>query len=345
MFDLEKIIRPNIKMLTPYSSARGEYKGGADIFLDANESPYGSALNRYPDPYQTKLKQAIGKAKGIEVSSIFIGNGSDEAIDLLFRAYCEPKVDKAYIFSPTYGMYRVSAQINNIELVELPLTAEFELPSIDLIKVSITSRGLLFICSPNNPTGNIYSLEVISEIAKAFDGLVILDEAYIDFSCAKSGTSLLDKIDNLVVLQTMSKAYGLAGLRLGIAYANKKIISVLNKIKPPYNVNTLSQEKGLEALNEKNSKIREKQISEIISQRERLFKALNELPWTVEVFPSQGNFILASFTNPQQIIESLRRVGIIIRDRRSQIKNGLRISIGNPEENTKLINTLNELCK
>ena len=345
MFDFEKIIRPNIKMLTPYSSARDEYKGVADILMDANESPYASAINRYPDPYQVDLKQAISKVKGVDVTNIFIGNGSDEAIDLLFRAYCEPKVDKAYIFSPTYGMYSVSAQINNVELVEIPLTAEFELPSIDLIKENITSRGLLFICSPNNPTGNIYSLEAISEIAKAFDGLVVVDEAYIDFSYAKSMTSLLDKIDNLVVLQTMSKAYGLAGLRLGLAYANEKIISVLNKIKPPYNVNTLSQEKGLEALNEKNSKIREKQILEIISNRERLFIALNQLPCTIEVFPSQGNFILATFTNPQQILDSLRNAGIIIRDRRSQIKNGLRISVGSPDENAKLITTLKELCK
>lgn len=342
MFDLEKVIRPNIKLLKPYRSARAEYQGDAEMFLDANESPYPTALNRYPDPYQSKLKKKISQLKGVAASNIFVGNGSDEAIDLLFRAFCEPGVDKAYLFTPTYGMYKVSAQINNIEQVNIPLTSEFELPSIDRIKKSITSKGLLFICSPNNPTGNIFPLQTVSEIAYEFDGLVVLDEAYIDFSDAQSGVSLLAGIPNLVVLQTLSKAYGLAGLRLGLGYANENIITVLNKIKPPYNINTLSQAKGLEALGQ--VELQEQQISEIITQRERLFKSLNDLSCTIKVYPSQANFLLTTFQEPQMILDKLRSLGIIIRDRRSQIENGLRISVGSPEENTKLINILKELC-
>ncbi len=342
MFDLENIIRPNIKLLNPYSSAREEYQGNAEILLDANESPYPTGLNRYPDPYQSQLKQKISQLKGVAVSNIFVGNGSDEVIDLLFRAFCKPEVDKAYLFTPTYGMYEVSAQINNIKIVTIPLTSEFELPSIDVIRNSIKSKGLLFICSPNNPTGNTYSLSSVSKIAQSFDGLVVLDEAYIDFSNATSGISLLAKIPNLVVIQTMSKAYGLAGLRLGLGYAHDNIINVLNKIKPPYNINTLSQAKGLEALDK--VELQKKKVSEIISQRERLFNSLNELSCTIKVYPSHGNFLLATFREPQIIIDKLRSLGIIIRDRRSQITNGLRISIGSPKENTKLINILKELC-
>jgi len=244
MFNLEAIIRPNIKELKPYSSARGEYSGNASIWLDANENPYETDLNRYPDPLQSELKRVVSNSKGVPSDQIFIGNGSDEAIDLLFRAFCEPGKDKAYLFPPTYGMYEVSAQINAIEVVKINLTEEFELPETGAILNAVNSRGLLFVCSPNNPTGTVYPLSQIRSLASQFSGIVVVDEAYIDFAQGKSATSLLDDTPNLVVLQTLSKAYGLAGLRVGMAFANANIITILNSLKPPYNINTLSQQKS-----------------------------------------------------------------------------------------------------
>ena len=243
MFKLENIIRKNIIDLTPYSSAREEFKEEASIWLDANENPFETIVNRYPDPFQTALKKELSIIKGLQTNQIFIGNGSDEAIDLMFRAFCEPDKDKSYIFPPTYGMYEVSAKINNIETVKINLKPDFQLPDKSDFIEKIDSAGLLFICSPNNPTGNTYSLKSIKEIASVFSGLVIVDEAYIDFSSSKSAISLLNEIPNLVVLNTLSKAYGLAGLRLGMAFASKEVIAVMNKIKPPYNVNSIESDR------------------------------------------------------------------------------------------------------
>ncbi len=343
MFNINQIIRKNIRELQPYSSAREEFSGQATIWLDANENPFDTHLNRYPDPYQVELKQAISARKGLEVNQVFVGNGSDEAIDLLFRAFCEPREDKAFIFSPTYGMYEVVAKINNVALVKLDLDEYFDLPKLADIKPHFDSKGLLFICSPNNPTGNVYSLESIRELAHNFTGLVVVDEAYIDFSNTKSAISLLKSAPNLVVLQTMSKAYGLAGLRLGFAYASEEIITVLNKIKAPYNVNTLSQIKGLEIL--KNATIVNDQIEQIKSQREMLIAELEEMPFVKKVYPTEANFILAEFENAEMVFSTLQNKGIIIRNRTSQVKDGLRITVGTPAQNKVLLNRLKEMTK
>lgn len=341
MFNIDNITRKNIRELKPYSSAREEFNGQANIWLDANENPFDTGLNRYPDPYQLELKKAISKIKGVTSDQIFIGNGSDEVIDLLFRAFCEPKEDKAFLFPPTYGMYEVSAKINNVDVVKLNLGKDFELPKIEDIKVNLESKGLLFICSPNNPTGTVYTLNTIKEISDNFNGIVVVDEAYIDFSNTKSAINLLDSTPNLVVLQTMSKAYGLAGLRLGVAFTNKKIIKVLNKIKPPYNVNTLSQLKGLEIL--KDNKAVKEQILQIQIQREILITSLKEVKSVKKVYPTEANFILVEFKNAETIFTTLQNKGIIIRNRTNQIKGTLRITVGTPKQNEILLNTLKTL--
>jgi len=343
MFNLEAIIRPNIKELKPYSSARGEYSGNASIWLDANENPYETDLNRYPDPLQSELKRVVSNSKGVPSDQIFIGNGSDEAIDLLFRAFCEPGKDKAYLFPPTYGMYEVSAQINAIEVVKINLTEEFELPETGAILNAVNSRGLLFVCSPNNPTGTVYPLSQIRSLASQFSGIVVVDEAYIDFAQGKSATSLLDDTPNLVVLQTLSKAYGLAGLRVGMAFANANIITILNSLKPPYNINTLSQQKGIEAI--LNQKQKDRQVAEILSERTALAMGLKKLPIVKKVYPSEANFILAQFENANTVYQTLRSHGVVIRNRTSQVKDALRISIGTPEENQTLLTILNEIAQ
>ena len=341
MFDIKKITRKNILNMQAYSSARSEFKGKADVWLDANENPNATNLNRYPDPLQLKLKTEISKIKNVPLGQIFIGNGSDEAIDLLFRAFCEPGSSKAYIFPPTYGMYKVSAAINNIDLVEIPLTQTFELPSTPMLISNLKSDGLVFICSPNNPTGNSMNSDRIKEIANNFKGLVVVDEAYIDFSTNKSAVSLLQDIPNLVVLQTFSKAYGLAGARVGTAFASPEIISILNKIKPPYNINSLSIDAALNVISNKESV--DKQIGDLILERNRLRIALSNLTCVTKIFPSDANFLLVEFTDSNSIFESLIKQGIVVRNRSSQIKNCLRITIGTNEENEKLMNVLNEI--
>lgn len=341
MFNISDVTRKNIRELTPYSSAREEFSGEAKVWLDANENPYDTGLNRYPDPYQSELKDAISNIREVNSDQIFVGNGSDEVIDLLFRAFCEPQVDKAFIFPPTYGMYEVSAKINNVEIVELNLEDNFELPDVEGIRIVIQSKGLLFICSPNNPTGTIYPLKAIQELAEHFQGLVVVDEAYIDFSNSESALGLLTDTPNLVVLQTLSKAYGLAGLRLGLAFANSQIIKILNKIKPPYNVNTLSQQKGLEVL--KNREIVNQQVSQIKDQREIVLSELEGIDAVIKVYPTEANFILAEFENAQTVFATLKSKGIIVRDRSKQINGALRITIGTPEQNERLINTLKQL--
>lgn len=343
MFDIKSITRKNILNMQAYSSARDEFKGKATVWLDANENPNASNLNRYPDPLQLELKKEISVLKKVAINQIFIGNGSDEAIDLLFRAFCEPRKNKATIFTPTYGMYKVTAAINNVELVEIPLTKDFELPSQQTITSKTEEGGLLFICSPNNPTGNSIELARVKEVAKNFKGLVVVDEAYIDFSFSKSAISLLAEIPNLVVLQTFSKAYGLAGARVGMAFANPEIIAVLNKIKPPYNINTLSIKAALEVIS--NKVIVQEQIDKIIAERKRLRIALSNLQSVKKIFPSDANFLLVEFKDAQLIFKQLIANGIVVRNRTSQIKNCLRISIGTADENQKLINVLKEISR
>ncbi len=341
MFNLENITRKNILEMKPYSSARSEFKGQADVFLDANENPNETLLNRYPDPLQIQLKTEIAKLKEVSVNQIFLGNGSDEAIDLLYRAFCEPGLDNAYIFPPTYGMYTVSAAINNVQVVELPVDSDFQLPSFNSIKDSLDTAGLLFICSPNNPTGNVIDRKIIQEYANNFQGLIVVDEAYIDFSNEKSNISLLTDLPNLVVLQTFSKAWGLAGARLGMAFASKEIINTLNKIKPPYNVNTLSQKEALLAL--KNASETQLQIESIIEEREKLILQLSQLNNVVQIFPSEANFLLVEFKNAENVFKILIEKGIIVRNRTKQVNGCIRITIGTAQENALLLNTLKDI--
>jgi len=341
MFNLEDITRKNILQMKPYSSARSEFKGQADVFLDANENPNESLLNRYPDPLQIQLKTEIAKLKDLSIDQIFLGNGSDEAIDLLFRAFCEPGKDKTYIFPPTYGMYTVSAAINNVEVVELPVERDFGLPAINTIINRLNSAGLLFICSPNNPTGNLIDQKTIKVYADAFKGLIVVDEAYVDFSGENSNLSLLDDVPNLVILQTFSKAWGMAGARLGMAFAGVEIIDTLNKIKPPYNVNTLSQKEAIIALN--NASKTNNQIKSIIEERDNLVTQLQELNHVVKIFPSEANFLLVEFKNADVLFNKLIEKGIIVRNRTSQVKDCIRITVGTAEENTLLLKTLKEM--
>ncbi len=340
MFNLKTLTRKNVLEMSPYSSARSEYKGKAKVWLDANENPNETGLNRYPDPLQMSLKKEIAALRKVETKQIFVGNGSDEIIDLLFRAFCEPNKSKVYTFPPTYGMYQVSAAINNIEIVEIALTEKFQLPSFEEIKAEINAPGLIFICSPNNPTGNSTSMREISKIAKAFNGIVAIDEAYIDFSERESALSLLNENPNIIILQTFSKAFGLAGARVGMAFSNPEIIAVLNKIKPPYNVNTLSINAALEVLSEiKKIKL---QINQIKQEREIMSMQLNELDMVVEVYPSDTNFLLVKFKNEKVVFQKLLNDGVVVRNRASQINNCLRITVGTKTENVQLIKLLKE---
>ena len=341
MVNIKDITRKNVLEMSPYSSARSEYKGTANVWLDANENPNETGLNRYPDPLQMSLKKEIAELRGIKQERIFISNGSDEIIDLLFRAFCEPGSSKGYIFPPTYGMYQVCAAINNIEIVEIPLNEQFEIPPISEIRDYISTPGLLFICSPNNPTGNSSSTEEIARIAESFNGIVVIDEAYIDFSEQESAISLLNKNANIIILQTFSKAYGLAGARVGMAFSNPEIIAVLNKIKPPYNVNTLSINAALEVLSA-NERI-QLQIAKIKLERELICKELIKLEIVKKVYPSDTNFLLVKFVNEELVFKTLLKNGIVVRNRTSQIEKCLRITIGTKTENEQLIKLLKEI--
>jgi len=339
MFDLNKITRANIKKLQPYSSARDEFKGEAKVWLDANENPFDLDWNRYPDPHHTQIKKQLEVLKDVESNQIFIGNGSDEAIDLLFRAFCEPKKDKAYIFTPTYGMYTVSAAINNVEVTQMSLTENFQLPELD--ESFVDSTGLLFICSPNNPTGNTILTKDILSYTKKFKGIVVVDEAYIDFAETESMITCINEIPNLVVLQTFSKAWGMAGLRVGMAFSNQKIIAILNKIKAPYNVNAYSQQQILKALT--NVEKVKKQVTLIKTERQKLAQELNQSKTVKKVFPSEANFLLVQIENADWVFQQLINKGIIVRNRTKQIENALRFTIGTPNENEQLIKALKEI--
>ncbi len=338
MIDLEKLVRKNIKDLKPYSSARDEYTGNGGIMLDANENPFG-AQNRYPDPYQRELKTTIALQKEVSVENIFLGNGSDEIIDLCFRVFCEPKKDKALQFTPTYGMYKVSADINDVEMDSLELNEEFKIP-LDLLKVKLQdpSLKLIFICSPNNPTGNSIDENDIRFILEQFNGIVILDEAYIDFSSKSSFLLQLDNYSNLIVLQTFSKAWAHAGIRIGMAFANKEIVSYFNKVKPPYNISSLNQKAAIEAL--ANADIFKKNIEIIKGEKKRMLLELSKLSNVKTVFDSDANFLLIRFSNHEEVFKKLLEKKIVVRNRSSEVRSTLRITIGSPMENDILLKEL-----
>ncbi|MCL1689282.1 histidinol-phosphate transaminase [Elizabethkingia anophelis] len=335
-FNLENLVRPNILKLKPYSSARDEYKGSTGVFLDANENPFGN-LNRYPDPYQKEVKEKLSALKSIPVSQIFLGNGSDEVIDLVFRIFCTPGRDKALVFTPTYGMYEVSANINDTELLQLPLNSDFQIDKESIIPfLTDENLKLIFICSPNNPTGN--SIENVDFILENFNGIVFVDEAYIDFSTQKSWTEKLSQYPNLVISQTFSKARGLAAVRVGIAYSSPEIIALFNKTKPPYNVSQLNQEAALIALLD--AKKYQSEIKTILAEKERLEKEFLQLSLIKKIYPSDANFILVEVNDADGIYNNLVQQKIITRNRNSVIAGCIRITIGTTEENNQLIAAL-----
>ncbi len=343
MKSIQTLVRNNIQSLKPYSSARDEFSGQEGIFLDANENPFGS-YNRYPDPYQNRLKDEVSKLKNIPNKNIFVGNGSDEAIDLLFRIFCNPGKDKALTFTPTYGMYKVSAAINDIELIEIPLNQSYTIEESTIKNYyNNPELKLIFICSPNNPTGNYIPLKTVQNIVENFNGIVVIDEAYIDFSDNASILKNLSKYSNLVVLQTLSKAWGLAGARIGFAFANEEIIHYFNKVKPPYNVSTANQQLAIKAL--KNTTSFKKTKAEILVEKEKLSVALYNIKGVQRIFPSETNFLLIQMDNANEIYQKLVAEKLIVRNRSSQIENALRITIGSPSENKKLIETLQKITK
>ncbi len=342
--DISKILRNNIRELIPYSSARREFNGTDGIFLNANENSFGSPLpekyNRYPDPLQIELKRKISSMKGISSQNIFLGNGSDEAIDLLFRCFCEPGKDTVIICPPTYGMYEVCAKINDVAVNIVPLTSAFQLDVEGIKNKCDRNSKLIFICSPNNPSGNTFDRNGILSVIRHFNGIVVIDEAYIEYSDQPSFTNELSQHNNIVVLQTFSKAWGLAGLRIGMAFASEQIIDELNKVKPPYNISTVSQELALSAL-ENSQKIRS-WMSQTIEERKMLVVELEQLAFVVEIYPSEANFLLVKVGNAERIYRYLLTENIIVRNRNtiSQCEGCLRITIGTPEENRNLITSL-----
>ncbi|HBL78017.1 MAG: histidinol-phosphate transaminase [Bacteroidetes bacterium GWF2_42_66] len=341
--NLEKLLRNNIKALKPYSSARDEFSGEAEVFLDANENPYNAPYNRYPDPLQWTLKAKISEIKNVAPEKIFLGNGSDEPIDIVFRAFCEPGVDNVVSINPTYGMYQVAADINNVEVRKVKLDRDYNFKAQDLLNAANLYTKAIFICSPNNPTANLLDKTEINKLLTGFDGIVVVDEAYIDFSPESSLLPELDKYPNLIVLQTFSKAWGMAGIRLGMAFSQSEIIRVFNKIKYPYNINILTQQKALELLN--NLQEKEEWVKTILDEREKLIVELTKFPFVQKVYPTDANFVLLKMHDARGIYEYLTEQKIIVRDRSkvTLCDDCLRITIGSPEENEKLRKALKEL--
>ncbi len=339
---IENLIRENIKSLKPYSSAREEFKNSVSnlVYLDANENPFDTGLNRYPDPQQNLVKAALAKIKNVSREQLLLGNGSDEVLDLIFRVFCEPKVDTVIALPPTYGMYEVLANTNDVGLIKISLLDNYQLNVDEILKAQNSQTKLLFLCSPNNPTANSFNADKIETLIKKFTGIVVIDEAYIDFSSQESWIGRLNEFPNLIVIQTLSKAYGLAGIRLGACYSSTKIISVLNKIKPPYNVNQLTQETALKALH--NSIKTNNEIAIIISERNKLKTDLEEISFIVKVYPSDANFLLVKVDNAIIRYHQLVEYGIIVRNRTNLplCENCLRFTVGTKEENKKLMNTL-----
>ena len=343
MKSLQELTRPNIWSLAPYSSARNEYAGReAHVFLDANENPYNAPFNRYPDPLQLELKAAISNVKGVAVESIFLGNGSDEPIDLVYRCFCQPGVDNVVAIEPTYGMYKVCADINDVEYRPVLLDEHYQITADKLLKATDSHTKLIWICSPNNPTGNNINREEIVKTIEGFEGLVMVDEAYSDFSAQKTLRSELSKYPNLIVLNTMSKAWGCAAIRLGMAFASKEIIEIFNKVKYPYNVNLLTQQQALEAM--KDPFEVDKWVKLLLEERKRMIDSFKLLPICQEVYPTDANFFLAKMTDAKQIYDYLVDRGIIVRNRnRVQLcQNCLRITIGTKTENGELIAALRQ---
>ena len=343
--NLNKLVRPAVKAMKSYSSARDEFESQDKdlVFLDANENPFPNGFNRYPDPQQMQLKNKLAALKGLRPSQILCGNGSDEVLDLIFRAFCEPNKDAIITLTPTYGMYAVLANLNGIQQQCVSLTTDFQIDVPAVLNAIRPNSKLLFICSPNNPSGNVISRTAIKEILKAFKGLVVIDEAYIDFTDTESWLEDLSEHPNLVVTQTLSKAYGLAGIRLGICYASEEIIAVLNKIKPPYNINSLTQKAAISAISQRENT--KKQLKTILDQRTELIKEFKKIAWIEKLYPTDANFILIRVDNANLRYEQLKNKGIIVRNRTREdgCTNCLRITVGTAEENKRLINTLNTL--
>ncbi len=348
-FNLENIIRENVKKLVPYSSARSEFEGEAQVFIDANENNLGSILNenfhRYPDPLQKGLKEKISALKNVSTENIFIGNGSDEAIDLIVRAFCNPAIDNILICPPTYGMYEVSANINDVTLKKILLTKDFQLDVAAIESAIDLNTKLIFICSPNNPTGNSFNADHIESIINNFNGIVVIDEAYIDFSDKKSWLEKLNQFPNVILLQTLSKAWALAGLRIGAAFASKEIINVLNKIKPPYNVSAVTQQLAIKVLSEKDNAY--KNVDIIKQEKAKLVNNLKMLHFIKQIYTSDTNFLLVKVDNADDLYKYLIEKNIVVRNRSKQplCENSLRITVGTPSENNVLIQALKDYAK
>lgn len=346
MVEISKLVRENIKLLKPYSSARHEFTGKASVFLDANENAFGSPLeenfNRYPDPLQWEVKFQLARIKGVPAENIFIGNGSDEVIDLAYRIFCNPKTDNVIVCPPTYGMYQVSADINDVPVKKVPLTRDFQLDVQGILNAVDVHTKLLFICSPNNPTGNNMNREDVEVLLNNFPGIVLIDEAYINYSRQKTFIQELTEYPNLIVMQTLSKAWGLAALRMGIAFASMDIIDLFNKVKPPYNINEASQQLALEAL--QNTQQVNGWIKTVVQQKEVLVNNLNQLSFVKQIYPTDANFILVKVNDANAVYDYLAQNGIVIRNRTKEIlcENCLRITIGTESENEMLIKTLNK---
>lgn len=338
MTDLEKLVRPNVRSLTPYSCARDEFEGKEGIFLDANENPFGK-MNRYPDPYQKELKKTVSKIKGVPEENIFLGNGSDEIIDLCFRIFCNPGSDSALTFSPTYGMYGVSASANDVRMINLPLDKDFNIIYEEVLPwLSVQNLKLILICSPNNPTGNCMKKDVIEKIISGFNGIVLLDEAYNDFAEEPSFKDSLGKYPNLIVMQTFSKAWGMASVRIGMAFASPEIIHYFNKMKPPYNISTGNQKAVLNKIKDQTRFSEE--VRKIKRERERLSSELKKSALIKEIYASDANFILVKVTDAQSTYNYLVNNGIIVRNRSSVVNNCLRITVGTRTENSRLLKSL-----
>ncbi|ALJ03988.1 histidinol phosphate aminotransferase [Pseudalgibacter alginicilyticus] len=344
-FNISNLLRSNIKALKPYSSARDEFQGvtGNMVFLDANENPFQNGVNRYPDPQQNKVKMLLSKIKGVSTKNILLGNGSDEVLDLIFRAFCEPNQDNIITLPPTYGMYEVLANINAIDIIKVNLSDNFE-PKVESVLEAVKPNSkILFLCSPNNPSGNSFKASDVEKLLNSFNGLVVIDEAYIDFSNEKSWLERLNEFPNLIITQTLSKAYGMAGIRLGICYASEEIISVLNRIKPPYNVNELTQLKAIERLEKEEEVANE--IKSIIEQRTLLISKLKTIDFISEIYPTDANFVLVKVDDATKRYNQLIEKGIVIRNRTTQAgcENTLRLTVGTADENKILIDTLKSI--
>lgn len=339
---MEHLVRPNIRRLKPYSSARHEYSGQAEVYLDANENPYPSPYNRYPDPLQIELKNVIASIKKVNSDQIFLGNGSDEPIDLLFRIFCQPAVDQVHILPPTYGMYEVAAQINDTPVIPIPLNEEFQ-PDYNKIMNEVNPRSkILFLCSPNNPTGNLLDPLIVEKLIQSFPGIIVVDEAYIDFSTSGSFISKIEAYPNLVVLQTLSKAWGLAGLRLGMAFANPWIINYMNRVKAPYNLSSLTQSTVLDLIRQSPTS----SIQAILTERAILETKLSAYSFVQKIYPSHANFLLIRCIDANRLYEYLLSKGIVVRNRSSVLgcNNCIRITVGTKEENQLLLNALDKFA-